>query len=251
MKSNVSDPTALRIVAHDDWLAARLDLLKREKELTRLREKLARERRTLPWEAVTKKYVFAGPGGPVGLGDLFDGCSQLVVYHFMFGAGWEEGCKSCSLIADHMQPSLVHLRARDVSLVAVSHAPFAEIQPFQRRMGWTFPWVSSAGGDFNHDFQVSFTPEELARGRVAYNYAMYPFPHEEAPGLSVFARQADGRIFHTYSRYGRGVEDLIGAYTYLDFVPKGRDEDHLESPMKWVRHHDRYEATPSAFARAG
>ena len=250
MKSNPSALPSARIVSHDDWLAARLDLLRREKELTRLREQLARDRRALPWEAVAQDYVFTGPSGPVRLADLFDGCSQLVVYHFMFGAGWEEGCKSCSYIADHMEPTLAHLRARDVSLVAISHAPFAEIQPFQRRMGWTFPWVSSAGNDFNRDFQVSFTPEEVATGSVAYNYTMRPFPMEEAPGLSVFARRADGKIFHTYSRYGRGLEDLMGAYTYLDFVPKGRDEDQLENPMEWVRHHDRYEPAPTALVVA-
>ena len=235
------------IVSHDDWLTARIDLLKREKELTQLREKLARDRRALPWEAVTKDYVFEGPAGPTHLADLFEGCSQLVVYHFMLGAGWEEGCKSCSYIADHMEPSVVHLRARDVSLVAVSHAPLAEIQPFQRRMGWTFPWVSSAGSDFNRDYQVSFTPEEIARGKVAYNYTRMDFPMEEAPGLSVFARRPDGKIFHTYSRYGRGLEDLMGAYVYLDFAPKGRDEDP-EAPMSWVRHHDRYEQVADATA---
>jgi predicted dithiol-disulfide oxidoreductase (DUF899 family) len=248
MKSAVSDLPTNRIVPHDDWLAARIDLLEREKELTRLREKLTRERRALPWEAVTKSYMFGGPAGPVDLGALFDGCSQLVVYHFMFGSGWEEGCKSCSYIADDMQPSWVHLRARDVSLVAVSHAPLAEIRPFKQRMGWTFPWVSSAGSDFNRDYNVSFTGEELARGSVPYNYTMRSFPYEEAPGLSVFARQPGGKIFHTYSRYGRGLEDLMGAYTYLDFVPKGRDEDDFEFSMEWVRHHDRYEQAPSVFA---
>jgi predicted dithiol-disulfide oxidoreductase (DUF899 family) len=249
-KSTVSTLPSHPVVSHDDWLAARIDLLKREKELTHLREKIARERRALPWEAMTKEYVFDGPAGPAGLGDLFDGCSQLIVYHFMFGAGWEEGCKACSFIADHMEPSFVHLRARDVSLVAVSHAPLAEIQPFQRRMGWTFPWVSSAGNDFNRDFHVSFTPEEIASGSVAYNYTLRPFPIEEAPGLSVFARRPDGTLFHTYSRFGRGLEDLMGAYTYLDFVPKGRDEDHLESAMEWLRFHDRYETAPSALAEA-
>jgi predicted dithiol-disulfide oxidoreductase (DUF899 family) len=248
MKSTVADLSKHRVVSHDDWLAARIDLLKREKELTRLREKLAKERRALPWEAITKKYVFEGPAGAVDFGALFEGCSQLVVYHFMFGSGWEEGCKSCSLIADDMQASWVHLRARDVSLVAVSHAPLAEIQPFKRRMGWTFPWVSSAGSDFNRDFHVSFTAEEIASGSVPYNYTMRPFPIEEAPGLSVFSREPDGRIFHTYSRYGRGLEDLIGPYTYLDFVPKGRDEDDFEHSMEWVRYHDRYERAPSAIA---
>jgi len=167
----------------------------------------------------------------------------------MLGEGWEEGCKSCSLIADHLEPSVVHLRARDVAVAVVSHAPFAEIRPFQRRMGWTFPWVSSAGNSFNRDYHISFSAEEVASGSVPYNYATMAFPHEEAPGLSVFARRPDGKIYHTYSRYGRGLEDLIGVYTYLDFVPKGRDEDRLEYGMEWVRHHDRYENEPAVRTR--
>jgi len=250
MNTAVSPLPTARIVSHEAWLANRIKLLKKEKELTRLRAQLARERQDLPWEAVAEDYVFEGPAGPVHLGDLFGGCGQLVVYHFMFGPDWEEGCKSCSLIADHFQPMVPHLRARDVSLVAISRAPLAEIQPFKKRMGWTFPWVSSAGSDFNHDFQVSYTPEEMASGSVPYNYTTMAFPHEEAPGLSVFARRPDGKLFHTYSRFGRGLEDLIGAYTYLDFVPKGRDEDHLEYGMEWVRHHDRYEAAPAILAES-
>ena len=248
MKSSISPLPSHPVVSSEAWLSARLELLQREKELTHLREEITRERQALPWEAVTKSYVFAGPSGPVGLADLFAGCSQLVVYHFMLGPGWEEGCKSCSFIADHMQPTLPHLRARDVSLVAVSRAPLAEIQPFQRRMGWTFPWVSSAGSTFNRDFHVSFTAAEVATGSVEYNYTQRPFPHEEAPGLSVFAKRPDGKLFHTYSRYGRGVEDLMGTYVYLDFVPKGRDEDHLDSGMEWVRHHDKYPAASHSVA---
>jgi len=245
MKSKTSPLPNARIVSHDDWIAARVDLLKREKELTRQREKLAKELRALPWEAVAKDYAFTGPKGPVSMADLFDGCSQLVVYHFMFGDGWEVGCKSCSAIADHMQPAFTHLRARDVSLVSVSQAPYAELKPFRRRMGWTFPWVSSAGSEFNRDFNVSFTAEEIESGSVDYNYSKRPFPVEEAPGMSVFARRPNGKIYHTYSRYGRGLEDLIGFYTYLDFVPKGRDEAMFDMGMQWVKFHDDYKDAPS------
>jgi predicted dithiol-disulfide oxidoreductase (DUF899 family) len=229
-----------RIVSRDEWLAARRQHLAQEKELTRLRDELARKRRELPWVKVEKRYDFDGPGGKQSLGDLFAGRSQLVVYHFMFGPDWQEGCPSCSFVSDHVDGALAHLAARDVSLAMVSRAPLAKLEAFRRRMGWRFPWVSSYGSDFNRDFHVSFTPDERAQGAVDYNYTRQEFPSEEAPGISVFAKDASGDIFHTYSAYGRGVEPLVGTYMILDLVPKGRDEDRLGFSMSWVRHHDRY-----------
>lgn len=236
-------PTAPRLVSSDEWLAARLELLRAEKELTRQRAALAARRRELPWQRVTKDYVFASEAGPVSLANLFGARSQLIVYHFMFGAEWGEGCKSCSFVSDHFDGMLPHLGARDVAFAVVSRAPLAELLPFKHRMGWAFNWVSSAGNDFNYDFHVSFTPEEIASGRIRYNYTELPsFPFEEAPGFSVFARDADGEVFHTYSTYSRGFEHLMNTYNFLDLVPKGRDEDGLEYPMAWVRYHDRYDA---------
>src|SRR5262245_38269407 len=231
-----------RIVSREEWLAARKQHLAREKDLTRLRDELARERRRLPWVKLEKRYVFDGPRGREGLGDLFGGRSQLVVYHFMFGPEWKEGCPSCSFTSDHVDGALAHLAARDVSLVLVSRAPLARIQAFQARMGWRFKWVSSYGSDFNRDFHVAFTRDEVARGEVDYNYTRQAFPSEEAPGISVFYRDATGDVFHTYSSYGRGIEPLVGTYAILDMVPKGRDEDQLGFSMEWVRHHDRYES---------
>jgi predicted dithiol-disulfide oxidoreductase (DUF899 family) len=237
------------LASPEDALAARLELLREEKELLRLQDKLAAKRRALPWVKIEKDYVFEGPAGRVRLADLFQGRSQLVIQHFMLGPGWEQGCKSCSFMMDHFNAAAVHLPARDVAFAAVSHAPLAEILPFKKRMGWTVNWVSARDTDFNRDFHVSFTPEEMAAGDVYYNYGMRPFPQEEAPGVSVFARGADGAIYHTYSTYGRGVEFIMGAYHILDLVPKGRDEEQLEYGMEWVRHHDRYlgaVATPAA-----
>ena len=230
------------VASRDTWLTARLELLKQEKELTRLQDQLSRQRRSLPWVKVTEPYRFEGPDGAASLPDLFGPHHQLVVYHFMLGPGWGEGCKSCSFVADHFDGMLPHLAARDVAFVAVSHAPWSEIAAFRRRMGWKFPWYSSHGSRFNRDFHVSFTPEEMASGEVHYNYVNQPFPSEEAPGLSVFARRAAGEVFHTYSRYGRGVELLMGTYHVLDVVPQGRAEDNLGYSMEWVRHHDRYES---------
>jgi predicted dithiol-disulfide oxidoreductase (DUF899 family) len=189
---------------------------------------------------IDKPYVFDSPHGPVTLADLFEGRSQLMVQHFMLGAGWGEGCKSCSYMMDHFNPAVPHLKARDVSFAAISHAPLAEILPFKARMGWAVNWVSAHGTDFNQDYHVSFTPEELARGKVYYNFGRQDFPVEEAPGISVFARNAAGEVYHTYSTYGRGVEVVMGTYNLLDLVPKGRDEDP-EATMNWVRYHDRYE----------
>ena len=229
-----------QVVSQEEWLAARKQLLSREKEFTRLRDELSAERRELPWVKVEKQYVFDGPDGKETLADLFDGRSQLIVYHFMFGPGWEQGCPSCSFVADHIDGANWHLPHRDVTLLAVSRAPLAEIEAFKKRMGWRFKWVSSFGSDFNYDYHVSFTPDEMARGKVYYNYAMTEFPSEEAPGLSVFYKDATGEVFHTYSSYARGVDMLVGAYNYLDLAPKGRDEADLPCTMAWVRHHDRY-----------
>ena len=235
-------PTTAQVTHRDAWRAARLDLLKKEKELTRLQDELGQQRRALPWVKVSQAYRFEGPDGPIDFADVFGPHRQLAIYHFMLGPGWDEGCKSCSYIADHLDGMLPHLAARDVALVAVSRAPWAEIAAFRRRMGWRFPWYSSHGSTFNYDFQVSFTADELASGAVEYNYTRQPFPFEEAPGLSVFARNDSGSIFHTYSTYGRGVELLMGTYRILDLVPQGRNEEDLEYGMEWVRHHDRYEA---------
>ena len=230
------------VVSREQWRAARIALLAREKQLTRLQDEIARERRALPWVRVDKDYVFDTPEGPRTLGELFDGRSQLLVQHFMFAPGWEQGCKSCSFMADHNDGANLHLAQRDVTLVAISRAPLADIERFRRRMGWKFRWVSSNGTDFNHDFGVNFTPGEMASGQVDYNYQRQRFPHEEAPGISVFFRNQAGEVFHTYSRFGRGVEVMMHTYPLLELTPKGRDEDALDYPMAWVRHHDRYEA---------
>lgn len=223
------------------WLAARRELLTAEKEFTRQRDALAARRRALPRVKIDKPYRFDSERGRVSLADLFAGRGQLIVQHFMLGAGWDEGCKSCSFMMDHFVATTVHLAARDVSFAAVSRAPLAEILPFKRRMGWDVTWVSAAATDFNQDFNVSFAPEDVATGRVYYNYAPRPFPYEEAPGISVFARDEDGTVYHTYSTYGRGVEVVMGTYPLLDLTPKGRDEAGLDYGMEWVRHHDRYD----------
>ena len=229
-----------RIVSRDEWLAARKQFLIKEKELTHLRDRLSAERRALPWVKVDKPYVFDGPNGREALTDLFAGRSQLVVYHFMFGPEWEQGCPSCSWAADNIDGNVVHLNARDVTLAVVSRAPLQQIEAFRKRMGWHFKWVSSYGSDFNYDYHVSFTPEEMSEGKVHYNYGPNGFPSEEAPGVSVFYKDANGEVFHTYSSYARGAEPLLGAYYFLDVVPKGRDEAGLPFTMAWVRHHDRY-----------
>lgn len=236
------------VVSRDRWIAEREKLLAREKELTRLHDQIARERRALPWVCVDKNYVFDTLDGPRTLTDLFDGRSQLMVQHFMFAPGWEQGCKSCSYMADHNDGAIPHMAQRDTSFVVVSRAPLSDIQRFRQRMDWKFEWVSSYGTDFNHDFGVNFTQDEVSAGRVNYNYIVQPFPHEEAPGISVFYRDDAGEVFHTYSRYGRGVEVMMHAYALLDLTPKGRDEDALDYPMAWVRHHDRYE--PQADVKA-
>jgi predicted dithiol-disulfide oxidoreductase (DUF899 family) len=244
MKSNsFKTPT---IVSPEKWLAARQELLREEKEFTRLQDKINARRRALPWIKVDKDYIFESTHGCVSLADLFEGRSQLIVQHFMFGSGWDEGCKSCSFMLDHFNTSALHLHARDVSFAAISHAPLAESLPFKQRMGWDVNWVSSHGNDFNFDFFVSYTPEEMARGKVYYNYGKMEAPFEELPGISVFARDAAGAVYHTYSTYGRGVEVIMGTYRLFDMVPKGRDEEGMQYGMEWLRHHDRYEAATAA-----
>ncbi|MDB5974005.1 MAG: protein of unknown function thioredoxin-like protein, partial [Nevskia sp.] len=228
------------------WLSERKTLLAHEKELMRLHDQVARERRALPWERVEKDYAFDTAEGRRTLSELFDGRRQLLVQHFMLGPGWEQGCPSCSFMADHTDGMNVHLAQRDITLVAISRAPLAEIEPFRQRMGWRFRWVSSHGSDFNYDFNVSFTPEERATGEIYYNYAMQQFPHEEAPGVSVFYKDDAGDTFHTYSTYGRGVEVMMGAYNMMDLTPEGRGERDVPHKMEWVRHHDRYEPGPAA-----
>jgi predicted dithiol-disulfide oxidoreductase (DUF899 family) len=228
-----------KIVSHDEWLMARKAHLADEKAFSRARDALSSKRRELPWEKVEKNYVFDGPDGKETLVDLFGGKSQLIVYHFMLGPDWEEGCPSCSLLADHFDGTVVHLAQRDVAFVVVSRAPLEQIEKFKRRMGWHFKWVSSFGSDFNFDYQVSATPEEKAKGVANYNYEVTEFPSDERPGASVFCNNAGG-TFHTYSSYGRGLDILIGTYNFLDIAPKGRDEAGLKYGMAWVRHHDKY-----------
>ena len=237
-------PSALEahpVVSHDAWLAARTALLAKEKEFTRLRDELSRERRALPWEKVDKEYVFEGPRGKQTLADLFERRSQLVVYHFMFNPEADEGCKHCSFWADNFNGIGAHLNHRDVSFVAVSRAPLAKIERFKRRMGWGFTWVSSAPNDFNYDYQVSFTPEQIRSGTMIYNYAPLDMDIADREGVSVFYRDPRGAVYHTYSCYARGIDMLNIAYNYLDLVPKGRDEDGLAFTQGWVRYHDRYE----------
>jgi predicted dithiol-disulfide oxidoreductase (DUF899 family) len=229
------------IVSQDEWLAARRQLLAREKEFTRLRDQLTSERRALPWVKVEKPYVFDGPDGRETLAELFGGRSQLIIKHFMLGPGWEEGCVGCSFELDHIDGILVHLEQRDVSYVAVSRAPLAEIEAFKQRMGWHIKWVSSSDTDFNFDFHVSFRSDEIGAGEGYYNYGMRKIGIDEMSGRSVFYKDPNGDVFHTYSSYGRGGEDVLVTYRLLDLVPKGRDETGPNRNLSdWVRHHDRY-----------
>lgn len=230
-----------KIVSHDDWVAARKAFLAKEKEFTCLRDQLSKERRGLPWEKVDNDYLFDGPDGKESLAQLFAGRSQLAVYHFMYPADWSEGCKSCSFWADNFERNVVHLQHRDVTLLAISKAPLLKLEAFKARMGWTFKWVSSASNDFNRDYNVSFTLEELAKGEVYYNYGMTKFPVTEGPGLSVFFKDDDGAIYHTYSSYARGLDMVNAAYHWLDLMPKGRDEEGQPYTMAWLRHRDKYE----------
>lgn len=237
---NISATAVLshQVVTREEWLEARRAHLAKEKELTRQRDQLSRQRRELPWVKVDEQYMFDGPRGKETLADLFAGRSQLIVYHFMFGPGWMEGCSGCSFLADHIDGTLVHLEHRDVSLVVVSRAPRLELEAFKKRMGWNFKWVSSYGSDFNFDYHVSFGKDAAARGKVFYNYAWQDNTAEELPGISVFYKDAAGDIFHTYSSYARGGDLLLGTYNYLDLTPVGRNES---TPMDWVRLHDTYD----------
>jgi predicted dithiol-disulfide oxidoreductase (DUF899 family) len=240
MAPDPRSPTPHSIVPREQWLLARRALLQEEKEFTRLRDALSRRRRELPWEPVEQSYVFDGPDGPESLSDLFAGARQLVVYHFMFNPADEAGCPHCSFWADHYDGMLPHLRQRDVSFVVISRAPREKLAEFQRRMGWKFKWLSSGRNEFNYDFGASFTPAEVKSGKPLYNVGTLPPGVQDREGLSVFCKDADGRIFRTYSCYARGIDMFNGTYQILDLVPKGRDEDP-EATQSWVRHHDRYQ----------
>jgi predicted dithiol-disulfide oxidoreductase (DUF899 family) len=238
-KTEKNEMNPSKVVPRDEWLVARKDLLTREKELTRLRDEVSRHRRELPWVKIDKEYVFDGQDGRKTLADLFDGRSQLIVYHFMLGPGWEEGCKSCSYLADHFDGANWHLPHRDVTFVVISRAPLSEIEPFKKRMGWRFKWFSSHGNDFNFDYHVSASAEDRANGKMYYNYETQEGVTDELPGLSVFYKDESGDVFHTYSTYARGLDILVGVYNLLDLVPKGRDENP-DATMDWVRRHDEY-----------
>lgn len=233
------------VVSREEWIAARKVLLQKEKDLTRQRDELHRQRQALPWVKVDKSYVFEGPSGKETLGDLFKGTSQLIVQHFMFGPDWAEGCPGCSFKSDHIDGALVHLRNHDVEFVSVSRAPLPKIDAYRKRMGWHFKWVSSYDSDFNFDFGVSFPPGKT----VVYNYREEPYQSDELSGVSAFYREQDGTIYHTYSTYGRGDELLVGAYNYLDIAPKGRNETGTP-PMNWVKRHDQYESEPVRLAKS-
>jgi predicted dithiol-disulfide oxidoreductase (DUF899 family) len=232
--------TMHQLASREAWLDARRDLLAAEKDLTRRSDLVAQLRRQLPWVRIDKQYVFEREKGKCNLADLFAGRRQLIVQHFMLTPGAAQGCASCSFMADHADAMMPHLAARDTAFAAVSRAPFDEIARFRSRMGWQFPWVSAFGSDFNYDFRVSFTKDELARGTLPYNYGDWPHAFEEWPGISVFWRDDSGAVFHTYSTYGRGVEVMMGTYRLLDLTPMGRNERDVPHKMEWVRHHDRY-----------
>jgi predicted dithiol-disulfide oxidoreductase (DUF899 family) len=229
-----------RIVSKDEWLAARSALLKKEKEFTVLRDKLGQQQRDMPWVSVDKEYLFVGPNGKQTLSDLFDGRTQLIVYHFMYDPNWDAGCPSCSFWADNFNGIVVHLNQRDVTMIAVSRAPYSKIEEYKKRMGWNFKWVSSYDNDFNFDYHVSFTPKELREKKAFYNYNLQDTHSPEREGVSVFYKDTADHVFHTYSAYARGIDVLNVAYHYLDLVPKGRDEDGHEFAQFWVRRHDEY-----------
>jgi len=226
------------VVSRKEWLAARTALLKKEKKFTRLRDQLSKERRQLPWVKVDKDYVFDGPQGQETLSELFDGRSQLLVYHFMFGPDWDAGCKHCSFWADNFDRIIVHLNHRDVTMVAASRAPYSKLAAYQKRMGWNFKWVSSGGTEFNFDYHVSFTPEEEANKKALFNYKIQDPDSSDREGASIFYKDATGNIFHTYSTYARGIDMVNTAYHYLDLVPKGRDEG--KTGPSWLRRRDEY-----------
>ncbi len=230
------------VVSREQWLEARIELLKKEKEFTKLREELTQKRLDLPRVLIEKEYTFKDSEGEHSLKDLFKDQSQLIIYHFMFHPDWEEGCKVCSMFIDHYQALYPHLLARDVQLTTASRAPLEKIESFKKRMGWDVSWYSSSESDFNWDFGVSFTQEQLDTQNMVYNYQKgAKFPVTEAPGISSFYKDADGNIYHTYSSFGRGLENFLGIYNFLDIAPKGRDEAELPYPMAWVRHRDKYD----------
>jgi len=229
-----------QIVSKNEWIEARKVLLKKEKQFTALRDQLSQQRRDLPWVAVDKEYIFDGPNGKETLSELFDGRSQLIVYHFMYDPNWDAGCPSCSFWADNFNNIIVHLNQRDVTMIAISKAPYNKIAAYKKRLGWEFKWVSSFDTDFNFDYFVSFTPEELAKKEASYNFISQDPRISEREGVSVFYKDSSGKIFHTYSAYERGIDILNNTYNYLDLVPKGRDEDGYDFPMAWVRRHDEY-----------
>src|SRR5215469_10635380 len=228
-----------KVVSEKQWLAARKKLLLEEKKFTKLRDKLNQKRRDLPWVKVEKDYVFEGPDGKETLSELFDGKNQLIIYHFMFGPGWGDGCPHCSFWVDHYDGTLAHLPHRDTTLILVSRAPLKEIEPFKKRMGWRIKWVSSAGNDFNFDHHVSFTPEELRNGTAVYNYRKLTMDIDEREGVSAFYKDAKRDIYHTYSSYERGIDLLNTTYHFLDLTAKGRDENP-ERTQDWVQYHDCY-----------
>lgn len=230
-----------KIVSQDEWLSARVEHLKKEKEFTRQRDALSKARRDLPWVRIDKDYRFQTPDGDKSLSDLFESRSQLIVQHFMFGEDWEEGCTSCSFWADGYNGFQVHLAHRDATMVSVSNAPLDKLHAYRDRMGWSFDWISSFGGDFNHDFNVSFTEEEMEQGTGKYNYRPSKFPMSEAPGISIFYKNDQNEIFHTYSCFARGLDMLNAAYHYMDLLPKGRDENELAHSMAWLKRHDQYQ----------
>jgi predicted dithiol-disulfide oxidoreductase (DUF899 family) len=230
-----------KIASPDEWLKARLELLAKEKEFTRLRDQLSQQRRELPWQRVDKQYVFDGTQGKETLAQLFGNRSQLIVYHFMFDPSWEAGCKHCSWWADNFERNVVHLAHRDVTLVAISHAPLEKIESFRKRMGWTFKWVSAGNTDFNYDYNVSFGPEQISKGEIYHNYRVRKSAMTEVAGISVFYKDPAGTVFHTYSCYERGLDMMNAGYHFLDLTPKGRDEATLSFSQAWVRYRDSYE----------
>ncbi|MES2440793.1 MAG: thioredoxin family protein [Verrucomicrobiota bacterium] len=233
------------VLPHAEWIAARKELLEKERELTHLGDEVNAARRALPWEKVTKDFTFQGPGGPLTLAELFGGKRQLIIYHFMLAPGWEEGCVGCSHLADHFDGARRHFEQADVSFVAVSRGTLPELEAFKKRMGWSFRWVSSHGTDFNTDYGVSFTPEQVATGDVGYNYGTTRAAYEELPGMSVFYQDEAGNVFHTYSAYARGLDILVGSLRFLDLTPKGRcDGEGMEDG--WLRYHDKYQSEAAA-----
>mgnify|MGYP000591115933 CR=1 FL=1 len=233
--------TEIRVVSRDEWLVERKELLEQEKQFTRARDRLAQYRRDLPWVKLEKEYIFEGANGPQSLSDLFGSSSQLIIYHFMFGPDWDAGCVSCSFWADNFNGTVPHLNARDTSLAVVARAPMSKLTPFKQRLGWSFNFVSSEKNSFNEDFDVNFGPDHKPEDKITYNYRTTTFPVDEAAGISVFVKGEDGTLYHSYSTYSRGLDNLNGTYHFIDLTPKGRNEDNESGTMSWVRHNDNYD----------